>query len=276
MMFLSKTLSPMIFESQLARRQKLSGFLAMILLIASLMSFVDAMVGGLKGNSGTIELTPGSRFLISGPMPPRTEAIADFVIEGQTVDDSLRLIPEAIFSGYWFGGSMWRGVIAVDADAHAGDHTIIVKDRFGEKQNPALVFAVRIWPDLATKNAHSPSFLIRNTGINPYLFAGGFLLCGIATGVLTFFLGWLWAKHLASRHCGEIYILRHVEQGTEVTCELQKDIAVTPGMSCALHRRFGGAIGNAVVTDCGKDKVSLLVKEQTIVKIGDIVCFQEG
>jgi len=263
----------MIFESKLARRQKLSGILAMILLIASLMSFVDAMVGGLKGNSGTIELTPDSRFLISGPMPPKTEAIADFVIEGQSVDDSLRLIPEAIFSGYWFGGSMWRGVIAVSADAHEGKHTIIVKDRYGEKQNPALVFAVRIWPDLATKNEHSPSFLTRTTGVNPYLFAGGFLLCGIVTGVLTFFLGWLWTRHLASRHCGEIYILRHGDKGTEVTCELQKDIAVTPGISCTLYRRFGEAIGSAIVTDCDKDKVSLLVKEPKLVKIGDVVCF---
>ncbi len=263
----------MIFESGIARWQKLSGILAMILLTAALAAFVDAMVGGLKGNSGTIELMPDSRFLISGPMPPRTEAIADFVIEGQSVDDTLRLIPETIFSGYWFGGSMWRGVIAVGPDAHEGNHTIIVKDRFGEKQNPALVFAVRIWPDLATKNAHSPSFLTRKTGINPYLFAGGFLLSGIATGCLNFFLGWLWTRHLSSRHCGEIYILRHIDQGTEVTCELQKDCAVTPGMSCALYRRFGAALGSAVVTDCEKDKVSLLVKKPNLVKIGDVVCF---
>lgn len=263
----------MIFESGIARWQKLSGIVAMILLTAALAAFVDAMVGGLKGNSGTIELMPGNRFLISGPMPPKTEAIADFVIEGQSVDDSLRLIPEAIFSGYWFGGSMWRGVIAIGPDAREGEHTITVKDRYGEKQNPALVFSIRIWPDLATKNAHSPSFLTRNTGIDPYLFAGGFLLCGIVTGVLNFLLGWLWARHLSSRHCGEIYILRHVDQGTEVTCELQKDISVAPGMSCTLYRRFGAALGSAVITDCDKNKVCLLVKEPKLVRIGDVVCF---
>jgi len=264
----------MIFESRLARWQRLSGILAMILLTAALAAFVDAMVGGLKGNSGVIELMPDSRFLISGPMPPRTEAIADFVIEGQSADDALQLIPEAIFSGYWFGGSMWRGVIAVSPDAHEGDHTIIVKDRYGEKQNPALVFKIRIWPDLATKNAHAPSFLIRNTGISPYIFAGGFLLGGIAIGGLTFFLGWLWARHLARRHCGEIYILRQIDQGTEVTCELQKDIPLRAGMSCAVYRRFGEALGSAVILDCGDNKVRLVVKKNKLIKIGDIVCFQ--
>ncbi|MDK9707232.1 MAG: hypothetical protein OEL83_09290 [Desulforhopalus sp.] len=263
----------MIFESGIARWQKLSGIVAMILLTAALAAFVDAMVGGLKGNSGTIDLIPGSRFLISGPMPPKTEAIADFVIEGQSSDDSLRLIPEAIFSGYWFGGSMWRGVITVGPDALEGEHTIMVKDRYGEKQNPALVFAVRIWPDLATQNAHSPSFLTRTTGINPYIFAGGFLLGGLVTGVLNFFFGWLWARHLSSRRCGEIYILRQTDQGTEVTCDLQEGISAAPGMSCTLYRRFGAALGSAVITECDNNKACLLVKDRNLVKIGDVVCF---
>ncbi|MBU1564031.1 MAG: hypothetical protein KJ630_00210 [Proteobacteria bacterium] len=266
----------MIFETGLARRQKLSGILAMILLVAALMAFVDAMIGGLSGNSGTIALIPGSRFLISGPMPPKTEAIAHFVIEGQPADDSLRLIPEAIFSGYWFGGSMWRGAIVVSPDARDGNYTLVVKDRFGEKQNPALVFTVRIWPDLATQNAHSPSFLTRKTGLSPFVFAGGFLLGGIIAGCLNFFLGWLWARHLASRNCGEIYILRRIEQGTEVTCEVQKHIPVRLGMPCSLYRRFGEALGSAVITDCENNKVCLLVKEAKLVKIGDVVSFQEG
>jgi hypothetical protein len=266
----------MIFEPGLANWQRMSGILAMILLIAALAAFVDAMVGGLQGNSGTIELIPDSRFLISGPMPPKTEAIADFVIEGQPSDDSLRLIPEAIFSGYWFGGSMWRGVIVVDPYAREGNYTIAVKDRYGEKQNPALVFSVRIWPDLATQTAHSPSFLTRKTGASPFLFAAVFLICGIVAGGVTFILGWLWTRHLSSRDCGEIYILRSVNQETEITCELQRPLAVKTGNSCTLYSRSGYFLGKAVITNCEESKVRLMVKEPKLVRIGDVVSFRDA
>jgi hypothetical protein len=264
----------MIFETRLARWQKLSGILAMIFLTAALAAFVDAMVGGLRGNSGTVELIPDSRFLISGPMPPKTEAIADFVIEGQPEDESLKLIPEAIFSGYWFGGSMWRGVIAVNPYAREGNYTIVVKDRYGEKQNPALVFSIRIWPDLATQKAHAPSFLTRKTGYSPFVFAAVFLVCGIVTGGITFLLGWLWTKHLSSRSCGEIYILRRVEQETEATCELLRPLDLKTGMSCSLYSRSGYVLGRAVIVDYEARKVRLTVKEPQLARIGDVVCFQ--
>lgn len=263
----------MIFEPNLARWQKLSGFLAMVLLTAAFLAFVDAMVGGLKGNSGIIQLIPDSRFLISGPMPPKTEAIADFVFEGQAEDDSVRVVPEAIFSGYWFGGSMWRGAIMVSPDARPGSYTLIVKDRHGEKQNPALVFSVRIWPDLATQNANSPSFITRNTGQNPSVCSLVFLIAGILAGCGNFLLGWLWAKHLAERHCGEIYILRRKDAGDELTCEVQHHIPATPGMECTLYRRTGEPVGNAVITECDDKNIRLFVSETKLVHIGDVACF---
>jgi hypothetical protein len=264
----------MIAGARFVLWQRRAGFLAMVLLVGALLSLTDALVGGLKGNQTAIELIPDSRFLISGPMPAKTEAIKDFVIDGQPADGSVRLVPDTIFTGYWFGGSMWRGAIEVDPFAREGSFVISVKDRFGEKQNPALVFNVRIWPDQATLNAHSSSFLTRTTNRSPYLFAVSLLLCGLVAGGANFILGWLWVRHISAHDCGEIYKLLRTERGTEITCDLRCAKAVQPGLEAAIFRPMGEHLCAATVLSCENGEVLMLVSEPGLVRLGDVACVQ--
>lgn len=252
--------------------QRRTGLVAMVLLAGALLALADALVGGLGGSQGLIELTPGSHYQISGPMPPRTEEIKEFVIDGQPSDGSVRLLPEAVFSGYWFGGSMWRGVIEVADTARESSSVIAIKDRFGEKQNPALVFKVQIWPDEATLNAHASSFITRKTGLSPYSFAVGFALAGLVAAAANFILGRLWARHLATHHCGEIYKLRRTERGTEITCELQCADILRPGMESAIYRTTGEYLCPATIAQCEPEGVLMLVNHSDLVHLGDIAC----
>jgi hypothetical protein len=252
--------------------QKRFGMLAMVLLAAALLSLADALIGGIRGGSGPIALTPGVQYAISGPLPPRTESIKQFVITGQPEDSSVRLVPETIYSGYWFGGSMWRGHIVVDSSAQEGDHVISVKDSYGEKQNPTLVFTVRIWPDQATLNANSPSRLIRWTGTNPFLVAFFLTLAGMVAGAANFVFGRLWARQLQTHHCGEIFRLRTAEIGTEATCELRSDDAIQPGMDGTIYRPSGERICTARVTGYENGEVLLLINQPGCVRLGDVAC----
>ena len=252
--------------------QKRVGILAMVFLAGALLALADALVGGFGGNHGIIDLIPDTRYQISGPMPPRTEAIKDFVIDGQPRDGSVRLLPETVFSGFWFGGSMWRGVIEVAPFAREGNFVISVKDRYGEKQNPTLVFTVKVWPDQATRDANSHSFLTRKTGRNPYLVAVGLALCGFAAAGANFLLGRLWARHLAHHNCGEIYKLRRTEQGTEITCELRCGGSLRPGMKGAIYRPSGEHLCSATVSNCENGEVLMLVSNPELVRLGDVAC----
>lgn len=254
--------------------QKRTGVVAMVLLVAALLSLADALVGGLRGEQGTIQLIPGSRFLLSGPLPPRTEAIKDFVIAGQPEDGSVRLVPETLFSGYWFGGSMWRGAIVVAPHAKEGNFVISVKDAHGEKQNPALVFTVRLWPDQASLNAHSPSRLTRLTGKSPFAIAFALALGGLVVMAAHFVCGRLWARHLQAHHCGEIYKLRQTERGTEVTCELLCGGVLQPGMEGGIYRPSGELLSPATVASCDKGEVLMLIRQPNRVRLGDVACVQ--
>lgn len=252
--------------------QRRAGLLAMVLLVGTLVCLADALVGGIKGGGGLIELLPGSRYAISGPMPPKTTAINEFVIEGQPVDGSVRIVPEAIFSGYLFGGSMWRGAIVVDATAPESEYQLKVREATGEKQNPTLVFTVKVWPDQTTLNAHSPSHLTRWTGRNPFVVALGLALAGLLAAGINYLLGRLWARHLAAHQCGEIYKLRRTDQGTEITCEIHCAGTIEPGMAGKIFRPSGETVCTARVSSCDNNQVLMLVDQPTLVRLGDVGC----
>ncbi|WP_310600025.1 hypothetical protein [Desulfobulbus sp.] len=253
--------------------QKRTGVLAMVLLVGAMLALTDALVGGFGGSRGIVELIPDTRYQISGPMPPRTDAIKDFVIEGQPQDGSIRLSPETVFTGYWLGGSMWRGHIVIAPEAREGDYVIIVKDRFGEKQNPSLVFHVRIWPDQETLAAHSASFLTRKTGLSPYLFAVALAIGGLLSTGANFLFGRLWARHLKLHNCGEIYKLRRTGQKTEITSELPCGDLLRPGMEGAVYRATGERLCSAQIVRCENGEVLMVVDDSPeLVRLGDVAC----
>ncbi|MCL1981043.1 MAG: hypothetical protein FWG62_08225 [Proteobacteria bacterium] len=248
----------------------------MMLLVGALLSLADALVGGIGGSHGIIELIPGTRYQISGPMPPRTDALKDFVFEGQPEDGSIRIQPEAVFTGYWLGGSMWRGHIVIGPDAQEGDRVLMVKDRFGEKQNPALVFRVQVWPDQDALLSHSPSFLTRKTRHSPYLFAVSLALGGMLAGGANFLFGRLWTRHLAHHNCGEIYKLQRRGQEIEITCELPCGDLLHPGMECAIYRASGQRLCSAQIIRCEHGpvltQVLMAVNGPEPVRLGDVAC----
>jgi hypothetical protein len=255
--------------------QKRAGILAMLLLVGALVSMADALRGGFLGGGGLIELLPGSKYAISGPMPANTTVIKDFIIDGQQEDGSVRLVPEAVFSGYWFGGSMWRGAIVIDPSAREGNYELKVKESSGGKQNPTLVFKVKVWPDQATLNANSSSALLRMTGRNPFFVALGLTLCGMTAAGVNFLMGRLWARHLAAHNCGEIYKLRRTERGTEVVGELHCGTTAHLGMSCSIYRPSGEFLCTARVSSCEKNEIFILVDDPKV-RLGDVACLQPG
>lgn len=263
-------------STQLTRLQRLTGLLAMFFLLIAGICLVDALLGGMKGRQSSIELIPDSFFQISGPMPPKTENLRGFVIEGEPEDGSVRLLPEEVFSGYWLGGSMWRGRIVVEPHAQPDTYTISVKDQFGEKQNPALVFSVRIWANQDELNAHSPSRLTRMSGLDPFVFVLGFVFCGLVTGAVNFMLGRAWQRHLAAHHCSEIHMLKRLEQGVEIKCDIRGlEYPVQPGVRATIYRPLGESVGMATVIALEKNDIIFMVDEPSDkVRLSDIVCLQ--
>ena len=256
----------------LRRLQGRVGLLTTLLFCSAILSLIDAFRGGMFGNNGYVELLPGQVHPISGPMPAGVNKPEEMVIVGEPKDGSVRLNPNAHFSGFWFGGDMWRGTLTAAENAPEAEHVILVKDDARGKQNPILVFRIRVWRDLATKHAHSPSFITRKTGLKPFACAGVLAALGLVAGWANFVLGRRWTRLLAAESCAEIYRIGSDAEGLILCCEAPKT-PVAEGAGCAVYHPDGEQLPPAVLVQVEKREARLRVPADHPARTGDVVCF---
>lgn len=261
----------MIRAERIWTQQRASGLVAMIFLGLAMLILFDGLRTGIFGASD-VRLAPDEDYAVSGPMPPKTERIEDFVIDGNAEDGALRLAPEAIFTGYWFGGGMWRGRIRVGSHPCPGEFVLSVRDKFGEKQNPALVFKVTVFASAAERQAHSPSVTYRWTGFNPYLLAASVGLIGIVAAGCNFLLGWKWSAILAEHGCGEIFRLKTVNGRVEVGVELSDPERAEIGAIFRFTHPRRGDLGQGRVVALGHGEITVETAGDAPVRLGDIAC----
>ena len=261
----------MIRTERIWRLQRSTGHVAMLLLALAMLLLFDGLRSGIFG-TGDVRLIPSETYLVSGPLPPKTDRVEDFVIEGNAPDGSLRLTAEGTFTGYWFGGGMWRGHIATDSHPRPGSYVIKVRDRFGEKQNPALVFTVRVFASEEDRRLASPSMAMRWTGVEPFLLAAVSCVLGIMAGGGNYLLGRKWSAVLTEHGCGEIYRLKMVDGAWEVGVDMGRNMDVPIGATFRFTHPARGELGQGQVVSCERGKITLNVTPAAAVRPGDIAC----
>lgn len=262
----------MIRAERIWKLRELSGRVAMVLLGVAMLCVFDGLRDGFLGSSGQIRIIPGEQYLLSGPMPPKTDRIEDFVIEGSAPDGSVRLVPTGIFTGFMFGGGMWRGHLDVGTFAKAGSYEIRVRDRHGEKQNPALIFTVRVFADAQERQAASPSFVMRWLAFDPRILAACLGVTGILVGCINFLLGRKWHSMLVEHGCGEVFRFKTVDGHLEVTADMGAVINIPDGRTFRFSHPLRGDLGYGTVVSCEKGHVTLYVSDNAQVRPGDIAC----
>lgn len=170
-------------RTDLVRSRLLGRISACIFLLAAL-AVIDALQTLVRHEFNSLNLVPGETVLLSGMLPAgktsHTQLI--FTIEGEP---GISFTPVETYKGFWFGGHMWRAKLAAAADMRQGRAVLTVEDiiqppaeagkpvsfddrdraiLFGGQQNPALVFAITVWPSESERRAADTSFFRRYTG----------------------------------------------------------------------------------------------------------------
>lgn len=261
----------MIRAERIWKLQRFSGLAAATFFLLASLTLFDGLRTGIFGSSD-VRLVPGDSYAVSGPMPPKTDRIADFIIDGNAGDGSIRLVPEAIYTGYWFGGGMWRGHICVESHPQPGNYTISVRDKFGEKQNPALVFQVRVFADPEQRRSNSPSMVYRRTGIDAYILAICLGVAGIATAGCNFLLGRQWSAVLADNGCGEIFRIKTVNGRIEAGIEMPDPQYAKIGAVFRFTHPKRGDLGIGKVVALAQGEITVAASTDVHVRLGDIAC----
>lgn len=187
-------------KALLARSRFLGRVSAFIFLLAVLAVF-DALQTLVRHEFNSIDLVAGETVMVSGMMPADAKTIEDIVIEVEG-DTGLEFEPLETYKGFWMGGFMWRANLAAPAGAVPGKSYITIvdiikpeaeegdskdeRDRsllFGGQQNPALVYAVSVWPSDAERRASDNSLFRRYTGLPAFGVAAVAVFLAVAVGI---------------------------------------------------------------------------------------------
>lgn len=186
-------------KALLARSRILGRVSAFIFLIAVLAVF-DALQTLVRHEFNSIELVPGETVMVSGMMPADARTIADLMIEMEG-EPGLVFEPLETYKGFWMGGFMWRANLTVPMGTAPGKTYVTLvdiikpepgegsgkdeRDRallYGGQQNPALVYAVNIWPTEDARRAADNSLFRRYTGFPAFGVAALAVLAAVLIG----------------------------------------------------------------------------------------------
>lgn len=177
--------------------------------IVAILCVLDGSAAYLREPFNSLQMLPGSSIRLTGPLPPDTG------LDGMTYESSSNAISmslEEVISGFWMGGRMWRGTLAVGTETTPGKYFVSVLGSDDRKKVGANTFLVLVYKDRQSEIAHSISFLKRHTGVSPWTFGGLlFFLVLLGCGSL-YLIGIKRDRLMAEQGEAEVYhVIRNAE-----------------------------------------------------------------
>jgi hypothetical protein len=256
--------------------RKILGWITAVLLFATLACLADALASGFKGDGREFQATPGATLPITSYLPPGAVTIEEIRILGS--DEAVRLVPESLFSGFWLGGSMWRGSIVVAPNAPTGARTITIEGPpllKPAKPTPPISFVITVHDDALAMQRASHSFVTRKLGFNPFAVSLACFLLALPSGGISFLLSRRIEKLLTLEGKAIVYMVKKTEEGSVIAFSLGSRQGLSPGMTVRLYDTAGQAIGEAQVTESMPEDAKARIVSGSC-EIGDMVILPSG
>lgn len=239
------------------RAAKRLGRLGLVVFVVFFACLLDTCVARFREPLFTVHLVPGERAWVDGMLDPEVTELAQLGVE--TTDDAVRFRLDRLQRGFWLGGTMWVGEVAVDPGALPGVREVRVRRLAKPPDDPPEgAWRIVVHPDAASRRQSHLSLLRRHLGIAPGLAA---LAC-VPLLALILLGGWVLGRRqerrLAEEGLFEIFLSRTVPEGIEVFFGLAAGAAVEPGRPVLIVDRERRPIAEALVkkTD-GKNAAAL-------------------
>ena len=227
------------------------------------LAILDGVIAKFREPVNLFHLLPGEEVKIDGPIPENIKQTHDLTYDSDSPD--LTVAFEAIHSGYFFGGNMWRGRLLVGKNLSPGKYTITVRPKELPPNKPGFQFRVVVHQNILSQRAAYRSIIRRLTGRSPYLVAAAFLpLIGITMGLI-FLLSRRIEVLQAESGLAEIYQVARGEGNYLIAFGLGNKHGLNPGDQVTLLDPNGNYVGSAVVERTSDtDSVALATIAQEI------------
>jgi hypothetical protein len=249
--------------SAVNRRRSQAGWVAALVCLLLFLSILDGLIARFRQPLNVFHLLPGQSEDIDGPVPEQAGGLQDLgVVSGST---EITIQFQSQEKGFWLGTPLWRGQIRVSERIRPGDYQVRVIARPKGLQPSSPVFLIRIYADAPALQKNAPSFIRRAFGLSPWRLAL-FLLPWTAGAVgLIFILSGKRDKLLLEEGKAEIYRVRRIETGQEITFGLGEAQGVRKGDLLKLFDDRGQPLGEVkVVSAEERDAVAETGPEQAV------------
>ncbi len=231
--------------------------------LLAFLAVLDGIVAKFREPVNVFHVLPGEEAEINGPIPENIKTPQALTYTTDSPD--LQVSFDAIHSGYFLGGNMWRGRLAVESNLAPGKYAVTVKPKDYPKDKPGYDLRVVVYGDPLSRQAQFKSLIRSQTGASPYLVAAAFLpLIGITLG-LVYLLSRRIEALQAEKGLAEIYYVSRKEGEYRLGFSLGTRQGVKPGDQVAILDPEGNPVGTARVEESSdQDSVGLTASEHDI------------
>lgn len=226
--------------------RKAAGLVGAVILCLALAFAVDGMVAGGRANPNAFDLLPGQDMALSDTMPRGAATLSDLAPE--VSDPRLRLSLTETFSGFWLGGTMWRGRLSLPQDMPQGDYAVTMRYQNGTESAPRQTFTIHVRKDEAAVRAASLSLTTRTFGLRPYAVAAGLVPLALLPMAACFVLTRRIGRALRLMGMAEVYRAMASEGGQRIFFSPPGAEELDEGAPVqVLDERGGRELGRALV-----------------------------
>ena len=245
------------------------GRLAALLCLLLLLALLDAFLARFLEPLGNIAILPGETQEISGPVTEKLDHPRQLSYSSSSQE--LKVTFEEIKKGFWLGGLIWRGRLAVGSTIQPGKYTLVVHAAQTSASKSPVRFQVEVFKDQDGLNKNSKSYIRRLLGMNPWFVALFILALVLAAFGAVFLISQKIEHLLVQERKAEIYRVQKGDGVWLITFGLGRNQGLSPGSSLFLLDDKGQTIGQVKVQEVSENQAVAAAGMETGVRPGYFV-----
>jgi hypothetical protein len=254
---------------RLNRWRDLISKIAAVFCMIALLALVDGLLRHFREPSNLIKVLPGTSVEINGELTDEAQRLGDLTFASNS--DQLKVTFEAIHSGYFLGGDMWRGRLMVGPGISPGEYSLSVIPKHAASPRKAPAFRIRVFRDALSLQKSSTSLVRRWLGISPFGVAAVCLpLILLAFGAV-YVLSGKRETLLAAAGKAEVYRVIRTESGCEIRFALGVAQGIVPGTQVIIYNEAGRQVGIGNVEASNQTDAAAQVTTSQEIKVGYLV-----
>jgi hypothetical protein len=254
---------------QVTRYRDLASKIGAALCVIALLALLDGLLVHFREPASLVKVLPGAVTQINGEVIGEARGIQELTFISDT--DQLQVVFEAIQSGYFLGGAMWRGRLTVGPQLAPGEYSLKVFAKKGVSPRQAPSFRVVVFADEASLRQSSASLFRRWLGLSAFVVAAGCLPLILMAFGGVYLLSGARERLLAAGGQAEVYQVRRREGGLEIRFGLGTAQGLKPGVTVRLSDPQGRTVGTAEVAAASKTDSLAVVPGDQEIKAGYLV-----